>query len=260
MNNNMKDEEAKEILAALRPGTRDAEDMLFQSALERARLDSKLASWLEEEQTFDQRMRNAMSQVKIPEDLHDSLMDLRPAMPFHSSGSRSRGGLPPWLAAAALLVLALGLGMWKMDWTLRQLGPPRPELLAREVMRLAEEERITLARTGEDTSQLRQWLKGQNAPHHFDLPAAFKNADPIGCQTYMVRGQRVSLLCFRIDDQRIVHFFVMDADTSRREIEGKPHFIDHNGVGALLWTWEGKTFVLLGRAVDENELKQLIRS
>jgi hypothetical protein len=70
----MTKQEAKEYLSAVRPDGADAPDPTLQPALELAREDSELGSWLVRQQEFDKILIDKFSSIRPPEGLRENIL------------------------------------------------------------------------------------------------------------------------------------------------------------------------------------------
>jgi hypothetical protein len=103
-------EEAKEYLSAVRPHGADAADPTLQQALELAKKDSELGSWLARQQEFDQILIEKFSLIRPPEGLKENILEsleeaTRPIQSWRMG----------WLALAATVVLAALLLSHRVD-------------------------------------------------------------------------------------------------------------------------------------------------
>jgi len=70
----MNTQEAKEILAAFRPGTDDEQDPIFAEALQMARTNSELKAWWNDSLVFDKRMRRDLRRVIAPAPVREAIL------------------------------------------------------------------------------------------------------------------------------------------------------------------------------------------
>ena len=76
-------------------------------------------------------------------------------------------------------------------------------------------------------------------------------------EIYSMYGITVSLICFTLDQDRIVHLFVVNSDSLKNPPGGSPHFEQKDGVATSTWSSGGRTLVLLGKNVNEETLREL---
>ena len=253
----MDNEQAKLILSAYRPGGEDASDPLFTAALEQVRLDPELGQWFAEQRRFDQSVRAALESDAVPAELRESLLFNRKVVRMQESAPRSRRWFRqgPRLALVASLVLLLGTGL------LLRHGAPEPmtgQHFVQHIVDLKKDGGISLGKTGGSTAELRAWLAQREAPSDFDLPAPLSSLGAVGCQTFAIDGRQVSLLCFMLDKDRLVHFFVIDSNELEDIPGSRPEFHRVHNIAATTWSAAGRTYVLVGENIDEEALRQLI--
>ena len=111
---------------------------------------------------------------------------------------------------------------------------------------------------GGGMDELRAWLARQDSPSDFEVPAALAALGGIGCQTFSFHGHKISLVCFMLDKDHVVHFFVMDSSGIKHPPGPEPDFSRRDGLTAATWSAGGRTYVLTGHEVDEETLRQLI--
>lgn len=257
----MNNEQSKLILSAYRPGGEDASDPFFTEALEQSRLDPELGKWLADQRRFDQSFQSALQSIATPTGLLESLLLNRKVVRLdNSSTAPSRGwGVPGrWMALAAALILLLGIGL------LLKPDSPVPGTTMSEMQftgaihDLKAGGKITLGKMASNTDELRAWLASQDAPHDFPLPASLQNLEGMGCQTFIINGAKVSLLCFMLEKNQLVHLFVVD-ESAITNPPGRSPVITRDGEAvAATWSAAGRTYVLVGEDLDEETLRLLI--
>jgi hypothetical protein len=159
------------------------------------------------------------------------------------------------LALAASVILLLGIGLLlRPDAT----GPMSGEQFVQSVLDLKTSGQISLGKMSSDPEELRTWLARQRSPSAFDLPPSLEKLGAMGCQTFTVHGHKVSLLCFMLDKDRIVHFFVIDNESLEGAPGTQPRFRQVDNIATATWSIGGRTYVLAGKDVDEETLRRLI--
>src|SRR5262249_34038212 len=101
-------EEARQILACYRPGLDDPADPPFAAALEKARHDPDLATWLEEQSAFDAAVRESVRRIPVPPDLRAKIL----AAPVERSSVTRPWRSRSFQAVAASLIVAAVAGFW----------------------------------------------------------------------------------------------------------------------------------------------------
>ena len=97
----MTKEEAKKILAAIRPGDQDRLESAFAEALQEAEKDAELARWFAEEQEFDLAVAAHLKSIPVPFGLKTRILANMPPR----NGSKSQWVVALTAAAAAALFL-----------------------------------------------------------------------------------------------------------------------------------------------------------
>lgn len=253
----MDNEQAKMILSAYRASGEDASDPFFAEALEQVRYDPEMGRWFTEQRRFDQSMQSALQSVVPPAALREELLINRRIVGLHQRPGlferfRSRVS---WLALAASIVLLLGIGLLLHS---PQSAPLTTDQLVQEVFELKQNDGITLGKMGGGTDELRAWLAERGAPSNFTVPAGLQALGGMGCQTYTINNHTISLVCFMLDKDRIVHFFVINNGGLDHPPGYEPAFIQREGLTAATWSAGGHTYVLTGKDVDKETLRRLI--
>ncbi len=254
----MDNEQAKLILSAYRASGEDASDPFFAEALEQVRRDPELGRWFAEQRRLDQSMQSALQSVVPPASLREELLLNRRVVRLNQRSGlfgRFLSRPAPWLAMAASIVLLLGIGFLLYS---PQTHPLTTDQLVQEVFDLKQNDGITLGKMGGGTDELRAWLARRGSPSDFTVPAGLEALGGMGCQTFTINGHKVSLVCFMLDKDRLVHFFVMDNTGLDHPPGTEPTFVQREGLTAATWSEGGRTYVLTGKGVDEETLRRLI--
>src|SRR5258708_32419127 len=94
-------EQAKEYLSAIRRHGVDAGDPTLQRALELAKKDSELGSWLAWQQEFDEILIEKFSSIRPPEGLRENILESLQMKARHIQSWRMG-----WLALAPTVIRA----------------------------------------------------------------------------------------------------------------------------------------------------------
>jgi hypothetical protein len=137
-------------------------------------------------------------------------------------------------------------------------SPMTSERFVQQTMQIKTSGRISLGRMAKDKEVLWSWLAARKAPHNFAIPGPLDALTSLGCQTFSVDGNTVSLMCFTLDKDHIVHLFVVDSDRLRDPPGSSPDFQQKDGIVTATWSSGGRTFVLLGSNIDKETLRRLI--
>jgi uncharacterized membrane protein YbaN (DUF454 family) len=228
--------QAKEILLLYRPGTADAEDPQIVAAVELARRDTELARWFERHCAFQKAMRAKLRQIEVPAHLKAALLArqniIRPPIWWQR---------PVWLAAAAAVVLFLGLAaIW--------LKPANPDgfanFQARMVSTALREYRMDLVTN--DMRQLRQFIAGKGAPSEYQLTKGLETLQLTGGGCLQWRSHPVAMVCFNRGDDQMLFLFVMKRSALKDPPAGTPQVSKVTELQTVSWTRGEYTYVLAG--------------
>jgi uncharacterized membrane protein YbaN (DUF454 family) len=228
--------QAKEILLLYRPGTADAEDPQIVAAVELARRDPGLARWFERHCAFQEAMRAKLRQIEVPAHLKAALLAqqniIRPPIWWQR---------PVWLAAAAAVVLFLGLAaIW--------LKPANPDgfanFQARMVSTALREYRMDLVTN--DMRQLRQFIAGKGAPSEYQLTKGLETLQLTGGGCLQWRSHPVAMVCFNRGDDQMLFLFVMKRSALKDPPAETPQVSKVTELQTVSWTRGEYTYVLAG--------------
>lgn len=255
----MDNESAQIILSVYRPDGVDANDPLISEALEQARLDPELGRWFAKQQTFDSKMAHAVKSLQPPEHLKAAILVASQAAQKNRETEvralRRRWAKPAWMALAASVVLLLG------GVVLFHATEPKPIPFAsvtNRILQLRDQLPLALGAINTDPKELQRWLAAHRGPHDFDLPSGLAAKSSVGCQVFNIQGNKVSLICFQLDDQRVVHYFVMErSELINPPPVGQPVTIEENGTSFVAWSDKHRSYVLAEFATG-SDLKTLL--
>jgi hypothetical protein len=261
----MRNDEAKFILSAYRPGGRDAHDPAMAPALAQAKNDPALSAWLARQQAHDAAVAAKLREVVPPAGLRDAILagarvSGRGVGEVSGTGETSGADTasdskkevavarkawwvqPVWLAAAAAMALLLSLAAWRM-------APVRGESFGEFAVNFVDKG-FMLQKRGADVAALKAWLGEQRGPLPEALPAKFAELRALGCRTLSYRGQDVSLMCFEREGKEF-HVFVARLENVGRSAEGTvPRMLDgvKNGYVAAEWADSKNRYVVVSDA------------
>jgi uncharacterized membrane protein YbaN (DUF454 family) len=247
-------DEAKEILLLYRPGAAGAEDPQIDQAMAVARADPELGRWFETHRAFQKAMRAKFREIEAPEHLKIALLAgqkvIRPEVWWRT---------PVWLAAAAAIVLLLGLAwVW--------LRPPAPDRFADYSDRMASmvqreyEYRMDWKTT--DMHQLRQKIAAKGGPADYELPKGLEKLKLTGGAVMPWRNNPVAMVCFDRGDKQMLFLFVMKRSAVKDpppESPRSPRLAKVNELLTASWTVGEKTYLLAGPQEPEFAQKYLVR-
>ena len=243
----MNAQEAKLILAAYRPGSRDADDPRVAEALEQVQRDPSLKSWFDQHAIFQNAMRESFRRIPVPEDFIGSIV--RPAFAALRFAWWERRAL--WAAAAGIaLLLTLSLPSPKS----RSQGSLEV-YRARMVRAPLREYRMDVVTN--DMAQIRRFLAANRAPSDYELPGNLARLTPVGAGLLSWQGQRVSMVCLESDDKNPAFLFVVDQSAISRPPKSAPEFAQVNRLMTASWTQGNKVYVLAAPG-DVGALRELM--
>ena len=226
-------EEAKEILLLYRPGL--DEDHEFAEALDAARRDPELISWLEQHLATQAALRDKFREISPPASLKARLLSeakiIRPPAAWWRR--------PVWLAAAACIALLIGLGSW--------FGHERkPDHFADFRQRMVE---TVLRRYGMDTNSsdgevVRRYLASKGAPADYAIPKGMQQLKVMGGGLLRWRGHPVSMVCFDRGDKEILYFFVLERSATKDAPPDNFALAKVNKLMTASWSNGRQTYVL----------------
>lgn len=256
----MNNEDAKLILQAYRPEGEDVGDPFFSDALEQARRDPDLGRWLAEQRAFDDRMRQALQAIFPPPGLRDAIRLTRKVTVFPKKTARPVWQRPGLLALAATIGALLAATILLLPHAGREtLQPMTVAGFAKQVLDLKEHGEISLGKMSNNPAEIRAWLAERGAPSDFELPPGLRSVPGIGCQSFDLGGIKVSLVCFMLGKDQLVHLFVVDkAGLKDESPEIRPALHTENGLAWATWNPGGKSYVLIGVNVSEETLRRLL--
>jgi hypothetical protein len=247
----MNNDEAKFILNAYRHGGQDANDPQFREALDQARRDPDLACWFDEQRELDIRLGTALRSALVPpQELKSSLLAQRRLV--RVSFWRKPAWVATAIAAALALLLTVGL--------LFTGSASRPDFAQYRVA-MAEFvdgkiDRLDLM--SRDLNELRAWLEQQGAPSDFVLPAGLAGRPALGCRLKEWNGQKVSLLCFELENREVAHLLVIDREALTGIPLESPQFVRSGQVATVAWSRGDKTYLLASSHASESDLLHLL--
>jgi anti-sigma factor RsiW len=165
----------------------------------------------------------------------------------------------PWLAAAAMLLAGVAVGLyWHLNrpWIELQTVSRAPTMFEREGLAIHDEVRDkseALSFRSDDEQALWQWLAAQGAPVTsmvIDRIAGERaRFVPVGAAVRTLGGAQTSVLSYRIDGRPVTLALartpeVADAPPAGWWTKRVTHRREPNGVNSLTWTVGGGTYVM----------------
>jgi hypothetical protein len=258
----MDNDHAKLILQAYRPGGEDTSDPFFSEALEQARLDPSLGRWFAEQQAFDSRMRQVLESIMPPRQLRDTIVLTQKITPFSRWTRHRKPTYAILVAAAACIGILLTVGSLLHPGTDRDKDHASTfAALTNQVLDLKRHDLINLGEMSSDPAKLRAWLAERGAPSDFQVPLGLRGVPSLGCQSYVINGVKVSLVCFTLGPNQLIHLFIMDKDAVKdAPPDAKPSIRTDDSVAFVTWSVGDKSYVLTGNNVNEDILRRIINA
>lgn len=234
----MNNQEAKFILQSCRHNGADASDPDLQEALEHARRDPEVGKWHAEEQAIDASVSRKLKAIPIPPHLKTNILAARkvaPAVAWWQQGT--------WIAAAACFVALAAFSAFLFYQTSgNSFTAFRADMTAFLTTRL---DRLDVDTSEEKT--IRTWLASHRGHGDFVLPERVEELHKLGCRVLDWKGQKVTLLCFKLGGPQEVHLLVADRATFRQAPpEGSPQFEKSGAWMTASWSHRDKVYLLAG--------------
>jgi hypothetical protein len=245
-------EQAKEYLSALRASGADETDPTLQEALELARNDSELGSWLAQQREFDNILVEKFASISAPEGLREMILEslegtARPVQSWRMG----------WLALAATIVLAALLLSQKVDLF---RGPSQlfqsfcSDALAMVAVKPAP--KLDLETPNLETAEA--FIAAHDAPRLSQFPQKLQAMTTAGCRVFLWREHPASLTCFRLPSGELLHAVVIRADAvGRTDMPSGPY--SENG-WHLMFQKKAGLLVMWASQAPMEELKQFIET
>jgi hypothetical protein len=241
---------AKLVLRSYHPGGRDAQDPQFRDALAMLARDEELAAWFAREQGGDNKISGAFQSFPVPADLKGQLLAAQKVVPPRAWWQR-----PAWISAAAACVALLG--------TLAILVTRAPKQTQFADYHSYIVHTVTwldhLDVKTSDLLQIRQWLGEHRAPEGFAIPGRLNGKASVGCRVFEWNGQKVSLVCFELENKKVAHMFVMDRSVfTNLPVGGALQFqAAQDGIATASWS-DARRIYIVAMERGEQDLKRLL--
>lgn len=233
----MDNQEAKFILRAYRASGADASDPVFSGALEQARRDPELATWLKKEQALDRAVSQKMRSVVPPSGLRETIL----AGARVSHVPSNRGQRAYWYGLAASIALAIGLAVGWPQLSARTDVATLTNLVINDTVagRHGSE--------GEPAGQLQQFLSDPSVKlASATMPVDFEKLRATGCRTLSLAGRDLVEVCF-LRGGKGYHLYVM---TRMDQVPRVPRLEERSGGGAAAAAWSDERHSFILATVD----------
>ncbi len=232
----------KEVLRAYSGSSEDRRDPLFLEALAAVEKDPELKKWWEQEQAWDQKVRRALAESPIPQELRGRL---------RSRGRGRRVSTGAWMALAASVVLFF-------SFFFRSSEPQGPvELVQFEAAALNFiQSPFFLSLKSPDPTEIRHWIAAKGVASDYTLPPKLQALEGIGCRVAKVNGISAAMICFKCEEKdREVHLMIVDLrHLQGAPPEGHPVFMAQGKWSTASWS-DGRHGYLLAGDVPLEKIK-----
>jgi hypothetical protein len=191
---------------------------------------------LEHHQAFQAAMRAKLRQIPVPDHLKYAALGAHsPVVPMVPVWKRA----PAWLAAAAVLVVMLGLVIFsKRPRVPDRFADFQQTMVSKAIRGYAMEWETP------DMNQLRKDIAAKGAPADYDLPAGLEKLSLTGGAVFPWRNQPVAMVCFDRGNKQMVFLFVMEKTAVKDPPPEKPAERKVSDFVTASWTRGDKTYLL----------------
>ena len=249
-------EEAKFVLAVLRPGMKDPADPKLLEALELAKYDPELKRWMADQSNFDQMISGKLSEIESPPGLRDSIIECTNASLSQDRTTVSKRAIGLIAAASAVMAVVFALAPFGGKSETGYLSEFRSAAIA-EIESLKKLDYLS-----PDQVEIRRWLKSHAGTSDFETPVALEKLATAGCHLFDWEGNRVSLICFDTDSgesRRLVHLIVVDRDLFPGLNDAELKITAQKEWASAVWRDHSQTYLLASKG-DEARIRRLIES
>jgi len=229
-------QEAKRILALYRPGSAEAEEPELREALEQTRQDPRLRQWFEQYCAFQEAMRQKFRQLEVPPGLNDSILAKNKIVAPLVWWRR-----PAWLAAAAAIVILLGLSAF---WPDQRQGDQFADYRARMVRTASRQYRMDMLTN--DHNPIRRFFATNGAPADYVLSKGLEPLSVTGAGLLRWADTRVSMVCFDRGDQQMLFLFVVNRAAVKSPPPATPQVRKVFDLQTLSWSQGSNVYILAG--------------
>jgi hypothetical protein len=232
----------------LRRGPLDDADPEIAEALALTESDAELREWLERQREFHQSVRQTFRQLSVPAGLRNRILAHAPEVRL-TWWQR----LPVWAAAAAVVLLFLGLSSW---W--RTDDDSFSTFRSRMVNAVIRQYQMEL-RTN-SLPAIRRFLFDRQAPSNFVLKDGLNRLPPLGAGLQSWQKERVAMVCLDTGGRGTAILFVVNASSVEDPPPTQPSFKKVSKLMTASWTNGGRTYVLMvhNELIDKKALAQFL--
>jgi hypothetical protein len=233
-------DEAKRILVLYRPRGDGADDSEFAEAIEQTKRDPELRKWFERHCAFQAAAAAKFQQIEVPADLKQAILDGKiMRLPFWTRR-------PVWLAAAAAIVLFVGLSMIWFKPRPQNRSSDFASRMARMVLREYRMDIIT-----NDLNQIRRYHATNGAPSDYVLTQRLQQLPVTGAGALRWQGNPVSMVCFDRGDKAMLFLFVIKRSATK-DAPPAPQLAMVSSLATATWSEGDNVYMLTG--TDDSDL------
>ncbi len=235
-------------------GTVDLPETLREDIM--ACLAAERGDFPQAEDANDAAWIGALASIQPPAALRDQVLaamdrTLSMEIPVARKISRFRRAAIPLAAAAGI---ALAFLATRPAESVAQNNAVPIEVVKAGFLRAYESPSFDLEEKRQDPEALMVHLREKGLPCPACppcpgcLPRAFLEFEGIGCRELVIDGKQGSLLCFRTENDGVVHLVIFRRDDVSGEFPGKanPHFTQEGRWSSARWEKGGNVYLVLG--------------
>jgi hypothetical protein len=226
--------DAKRVLIACRPGTEDVREPAVLAALELVQRDPELQRWWEQQQVFQDSVRESFRAVPVPRSLRNRVL------------ARAKIVEVPWWRGPVAWGAAAAIAILLTFFATRAPAPGEDSFQtfrSRMVGNVLRQYSMTVVTN--DMAPIRQHLATNNAPADYVLPQNLARLPVMGAGLLSWKDRRVSMVCLDAGAQGTVFLFVVDGSSVKNPPRQR-EYVPVNSLNTASWTEGGKAYVLAG--------------
>ncbi len=232
----MTSEQARAILELYHHGVEPTDEE--REALAIVEEDRELAQWYEQEQTFDQAVREKLAELTPPAHLLEDLQALKHRQTSQAFSIRRALAL----AAIFTLLAIVAFGFLRPPST----GKYSLSDFRQDMVRLVDKLEPGSVNPGA-WPDIQASLRSQSAPLPVGLERLLGETEPIGCRVEVWNDREVSMICFQTPDDEMLHLFVVMRDVlSERDVNQMQKLVKEGGYPTRCWEKGGQLYLLVG--------------
>ncbi len=246
-------EEAKTVLSAYRPNHADENDPLINEALTLITSTPEGEEWLNKNLERDEIIRSAILRDDIAETHRQNLLK---EISDKNNSQKNQNIISyawPILKIAAVLILGftsyfITKGIYA-NYRFQEINDYRNAMAF-----YAADVYFRLDFLSEKLPEIDQHLVSKKSPILNEIPNRLAEKLPLGCKTLDWQGQKVTLICFHSDEDKIIHLYLIDKSTTSENSFGELGELAkqsrQHGLETIGWTTDNLVCLLVGSEPD----------